>query len=181
MNVSFLSNISFWNHTINKRKPDNEKQKDTNNIKEVLDQIKESNNRSRFESDQEKSIYEERINQKVQSGAKLTVSEMNYIRETNPQLYIKVVRIQMRRDMMEQKLKNCKSKKEVEDAVGFEIGSISEKDPDREPLIKAIQNVTSEFKKTAEYKNLPEVEKKDDKKETNQEDMVTYSGFDMKT
>jgi hypothetical protein len=167
---------------MNKRKPDSEKPKGATNIKEVLDQMKESNNRTRFQSDQEKSIYEERINQKVQSGAKLTVSEMNYIRETNPQLYIKVVRIQMRRDMMEQKLKNCKSKKEVEDAVSFEIGCISEKDPDREPLIKAIQNITSEFKKTVEYKNLPEVEKenKEDNKETDQEDIINYSGFDMK-
>jgi hypothetical protein len=114
-------------------------------------------------TEEQKKAYEDKIYQKARNGEKLTPSELEYIRRTNPEMYIRIKRVQMQREMLERKLKNCKSKKEVEEVYMQSMSSIGKKDPDREMLYRAYQKVTMDFKKTLKYKSLPEVE--EDEKE----------------
>lgn len=183
MNIGIIFNGVYHSNSINKKNIKNnkslqEKPGTTRSRKELLDRFREANTLTKFQSDQAKSSCENRIQQKIKAGAKLTISEMNYLRQTNPELYMRVERIQIRRDMLEQKLKNCKSKKEVEDTLTFEIGSVHEKDPDRESLINAFHNVTKEFKETMQYKQLPAV-LEEDEKNSNSEN-ISYLTFDRK-
>lgn len=71
-------------------------------------------------------------------------------------MYIKALRIQMKREMVENNLKNCKSKKEVEEVASFQLGLVNDKDPEREALINAVNDAVKEFRKTDKYKNLPQ-------------------------
>lgn len=114
-------------------------------------------------NDEEKQQLNSSITAKMKSGAKLTQRELEYLRRTNPQMYLKIMMLQKKRELLEQKLKNCKSKKEVNEVIMFEMSLVRKTDPDRELKIKSIQDTEREFKKTMEYKRLPEVEKKLDK------------------
>lgn len=106
-------------------------------------------------TDEEKSQLNSSIMTKMRTGAKFTQKELRYLQKTNPQLYMKILMIQKRREILEQKLKNCKSKKEVNDAITFELSSIRKSDPDKELKIRSIQDTEREFKKTTEYRRLP--------------------------
>lgn len=123
--------------------------------KNILKQMREAMSGVEFESEQEESEHEERIIEKIRSGAKLSQSELNYIRMKNPEAYARAVRMQLKREMLENKLKNCKTKEEVEDVSCMELGSIGKKDPDQECMINTIKRVITEFKKTSEYRRLP--------------------------
>lgn len=125
-------------------------------LKTTLDRYKESLQASQFGDEEEKQKYDAKICQKVSAGKKLTAKEMNYLRANNPTMYIKALRVQMKRETLENKLDNCKSKEDVEDVIGFELGMINEKDPDRDALINAVKDVEAEYKKTDKYKGLPE-------------------------
>jgi hypothetical protein len=144
----------------------------TDNVKtgeQIYDKIKESMkdifDPLRGMSDKEKTDYEERISQKIKNGEKLSGEEMRYIQLKNPDLYAMVLRIQMQRQALENKLKNCRSKEEVKEAYEFSVSHIAKDDPAREPLQAAYNNVTKEFKKTSQYRNLPERREDGDKKE----------------
>lgn len=116
-------------------------------------------------SDEDKAKYEQKINQKIKNGEKLTSTEMNYLRIKSPYVYALISRVQLQRQALEDKLKNCRSKEEVEEAYNFAISHIAKDDPAREPLQAAYDNVTKEFKKSSEYKNLPRKTDNKDKKE----------------
>lgn len=110
-------------------------------------------------TEEEKKQLNASIARKMKTGAKLTQKELAYLQKTNPVLYTKILMIQKRREMLEQKLKNCKSKEEVDDTIAFEMNSIQKNDPDKELKIKSIQDAEKEFKKTQEYKQLPQTDK----------------------
>ena len=133
-----------------------DRQKIFNSIKSATDPV------TKLIEDNDKS-YGDRINNKVATGAKLTPDEMNYIRKTNPTLYMRVLRVQIQREVLERKLKQCKSKKEVENVYSLALAGISRKDPDGPALIKAYDNTKAEFKKTSQYKALPMDDKNKDK------------------
>ncbi|BCJ94481.1 hypothetical protein acsn021_20500 [Anaerocolumna cellulosilytica] len=124
-------------------------------IKYSLDKLKEAMNPISFNSEEEKRAYEDKIIQKVNSGEKLTSQELSYLRQNNPEMYQKVVRLELKRKAVEQRLKNCKSKKEAEEVISNEISNVSDKDPDRALIIKVIENTVKEFKKSPEYQSLP--------------------------
>jgi|GEM_PF-5784770 hypothetical protein len=107
-------------------------------------------------SDEEKARYEEKVNQKIKNGEKLTGAEMQFIKMKSPYLYAMISRVQLQRQALEEKLKHCRSKEEVEDAYNQSMSRISKKDPAKVPLQAAYNNVTQEFKKTSQYKNLPQ-------------------------
>lgn len=158
----------------------------------VLEKIKEVMEPESTMTEEDSTAYDNKINQKIKAGGKLTQSEMNYIRKKDPIMYAHVLRVQMQREMLEKKLKHCKSKKEVEEAYSQAIAGISKKDPDKQALISAYFDVTVEFKKTSKYKSLPDEVKKEEKKEKERErqiedmiDMVDQkdieiSSFDVK-
>ncbi len=125
-------------------------------LKAVLDQHREALRVSRAEDEESEKRKAEKISQKLNAGKKLTASEMDFLRRTNPDMYMKALRIQMKREMVENSLKNCKSKKEVEEVAGLQLGMINDKDPDREALTNAVNEVVKEFKKSDKYKSLPQ-------------------------
>ncbi len=105
-----------------------------------------------------KEEYASRVYAKVQAGKKLTVEELRFLERTNPVLYRKALRAQNMRKMLESKLKNCKSKQEAQEIYSAAVSGISKKDPDREMLLAALQDVFKEFTKSNAYKRLPEKE-----------------------
>lgn len=102
-----------------------------------------------------KEEYEARIYAKVQSGKKLTADEMNYLARNNPALYRKALRAQIMRNSLESKLQCCKSKQEAEEVFAAAVSSISEKDPDRDVIIAALNQAYKEFKEAPQYNRLP--------------------------
>ncbi len=159
--------ISF---TDSKKRSEDNSVEQINTHKQLLDECKEKINDlldpTKGMSDEEKSSYEEKINQKIKIGAKLSASEMRYLQIKSPYLYAMISRVQMRRKVLEERLKCCRSKKEVEEAYNDAILHIGKKDPAKGPLIAAYDNVTKEFKKCSQYRALPQItedEKKEDK------------------
>ena len=120
-----------------------------------LERIKKSVEGNKFKTEEEKDRYESELNKKIKLGSKLSPSEMSYIQRTNPMMYMRIKRVQMQKDMLENQLKQCKSKKEVEETYSQAMSMIHEKDPDKQLVMSAYNNVTKEFKNTREYKCLP--------------------------
>lgn len=148
----------------------------------MADRLKEAFDPTSKMSDEEKKNYEEKINQKIKNGDKLTSSEMQYIRLKSPYLYAMISRIQFQRQVLEEKLKQCRSKEEVEEVYNSSISHISKKDPAKEPLMAAYTKVTLEFKKSSTYKNLPQKVEKEDETEKEQLELWTNSqGFQTET
>ena len=139
--------------------------------KNSWEKIKEALEGTDFKTEEEKTRYENKLSQKIKLGEKLTPSEMSYIQRTNPVMYMRIKRIQMQRELLENKLKRCRSKKEVEAAYNEAISTIHKKDPDKHLLVNAYNNVTKEFKSSREYRALPEdiKDKKDEKKSRRRE------------
>lgn len=108
-----------------------------------------------FKTEEEKTKYESKLSQKIQSGKKLTGAEMSYIRKNMPSMYASVVRAQNKRKNIEEKCKNAKSKQEVDEIYNNAISQVGDKDPDRELLISAIKSAVNEFKESRDYKLLP--------------------------
>lgn len=107
-----------------------------------------------------KKKLEAKIMHKLEAGKKLSTKELNYLRQNNPVLYAKAMRIQAKRAAVENRLESARSKEEVADIYGEAMGTISKNDPDRKYLIAAVSEAVREFKETQYYRNLPE--KKED-------------------
>ena len=109
-------------------------------------------------TDEEKTAYLNRIMAKLKSGKKLTAEEMRFLQAENPALYQQAARVQAMRDGLEQRLKNCHSKEEAQTIFANAIGGVSDKDPMKEYIVAAYQDVMEEFQKSDEYKDLPNTE-----------------------
>lgn len=119
-----------------------------------------------------KEAYAARVYAKARSGQKLTPDEMSFLARTNPELYRKVLRAQRIRREMESKLKNCRSKQEAQEVFASFVGSISEKDPDRDMIIQALNQAFREFQESGEYQRLPDTE--EDGKERSEKKPVEF-------
>lgn len=139
----------------------------------VLEQINKILDNSLFKTEEEKKAYEDKLNKKIKSGKKLSVNDMNYIRRTSPYMYMHVMRAQMKREMTVNRLENCKSKKDVQKVQISEIASIGDKDPDKEIMTSAVNDAVSEYKKTGQYKALPEEIKQDEEHRGKHKKQVT--------
>lgn len=115
-------------------------------------------------SEEESKEYEMRIIAKLKSGKKLTAKEMDYLKIHNPKLYITAMRVQRAREFLQNSLKKCRSKDEVNTVISMTLGGISDKDPDKEYIAAALRDVVQKFKKSREYARLPETSKEVDKK-----------------
>lgn len=161
-----IINITFNKSSEYLQKLEQQGKNDTLQTKNEM--IKEAIEGIYFKSEEEKKSYEQKIDRKIKDGAKLSQSEMNYIRRTNPTMYMRILRVQMQRENLGNKLKRCKSKKEVQNVYCQAMSSISKEDPDKTALVSAYNNVTNEFKKSKEYKALPRVIKKEEEKTKNE-------------
>lgn len=107
-------------------------------------------------TDKEKEEYMSSIMRKLQSGKRLTAEEMRFLQSENPQLYQQVARVEKMRDSLEQQLKNCNSKQEVNQVYARSVSMVGDEDPMKQYIIAAYNDVKEEFQQTDEYKNLPE-------------------------
>ena len=123
-------------------------------VKEIMDRI----NGDDFKSEEERQAFENKIQQKIKNGAKLSAKEMAYIRRTNPYIYQQVVRVQQRREALKEQLRHCRTKEEAQQVMSNAMTSISDKDPARDAMIAAVQNVSQQFRESEAYQKLPETE-----------------------
>lgn len=110
-------------------------------------------------TEEQHAVYKNKLMAKIQSGKKLSSQEMNYLRVHDPAAYRMARRMEYKRMKLEQRLKHCRSKEEVEEVFTQSMDGISEDDPDREALMKTYQTAYEEFKKTMQYARLPETKK----------------------
>lgn len=125
-----------------------------NLVKEMLDPAKGM-------TDEQKEKYENKIRRKLQNGEKLTGEEMRYLQINNPELFAEASKIQVQRQALETKLKNCKSKQQVTEAYSDAISHVDTKETVAGALMAAFANVLKEFKKTSVYQGLPQKTEKD--------------------
>ena len=111
------------------------------------------------ESEKDKGENDEKmmtkIMAKIKRGKKLSSKETTYLKEHNPELYLQYLRIRRMADALESQLKSASSKEEVNDIIMFSMGSISDKDPYKEFIIAALNEVVKEFKNSDAYNMLP--------------------------
>lgn len=110
-------------------------------------------------TEEQHAVYKKKLMAKIQSGKKLTSQEMNYLRVHDPAAYRMARRMEYKRMKLEQRLKHCRSKEEVEEVFNQSMEGISKEDPDREALMNTYQVAYEEFKKTMQYARLPETKK----------------------
>lgn len=109
-------------------------------------------------TDAEKQAYLAKIRAKLERGEKLTAEEMRFLQAEDPILYQQAARVMAMREALENQLKHCSSKEEAEAIYSTAVSSVSEEDPMKTCIIAAYENVMEEFKKSDEYKNLPDTE-----------------------
>lgn len=118
-------------------------------------------------SEAKKARYYNRVMYKLRTGKKLTAEELRFIRVNYPEMYPQVVRVQLKRQSLEEQVKHCRSKEEVNDTCLRQTSLISDKDPMAQALYAACNDVEAEFKKTSQYKSLPDTNKEANEKKNN--------------
>lgn len=110
-------------------------------------------------TEEQKKKFVQRLYKKLESGKKLTPDELQYLRINDPVTYAKAARIQTLREAFKKQLENAKSKEEAADMYLQNMSRISEDDPAKKELEAAYNDVYEEFKKTENYRKLPETRK----------------------
>ena len=126
--------------------------------REVAQKIMDIIHKDDFESEEERMRFQTKIESKIKSGAKLSAKEMNYLRKYNPYLYHQMLRVQQKRESLKEQLKHCRTKQEAQQAISFAFSSIGEKDPAREAMVAAVENISKQFCSSAAYERLPNTE-----------------------
>ncbi len=136
-------------------------------LKEAFDKIKFKMNFGVDAEDEEsaRAKLEAKIYAKLEAGKPLTQKEMQYLRQYNPILYMKAVRVEQKRKSLEYQLKNADSKEEVQNIFHSAMASVREDDPAKQYVVAAIQETVKEFKETERYKKLPETEEQAERKD----------------
>lgn len=136
------------------------------NLKETFDKIKFKLNYGLDAENEEEARQklEARIYAKLQSGKKLSSKEMQYLRQNNPVLYMQAVRVEQKRKVLENQLKNASSKEEVKEIATSALASVREDDPAKQYVVAAIEETVKEFKQSEKYKRLPKTEEQVEKK-----------------
>lgn len=98
------------------------------------------------------------INQKLKLGKRLSPKEVDYLRQTNPQLYMQYIRIRASADAMKEQLKNAKTKQQANNIFMMSTNSVSDKDPCKEYVLAALQRAADEFRKSPKYARLPDTD-----------------------
>lgn len=86
-----------------------------------------------------------RIMGKLKSGKKLSAKELDFLRRTDPILYAHALRVQRMAEALKQQLSHAKSKQEANDMITSAIAGVSDKDPDKEYLLAAYNEVSKIF------------------------------------
>ena len=97
---------------------------------------------------------------------KKTSKELAYIQKNYPYLYPHVLRIQILRRSLKEKLSHAKSKSQVQEIYTMACLQISRKDPLASALHAAYDEVLREVRGTQRYQELPVKEEKGNKKKS---------------
>ena len=118
--------------------------------------------------EEKRAAYEQKIRQKMQSGKKLSGEELNYLRIYQPDLYRSALRVENARTVLRTKLKNCKSKEDVDNVVSVqnEVLKAMDGDPDKEYMAAMVRHEVDTFKKSTAYARLPRRIEEGKKKKT---------------
>lgn len=142
------------------------------------------------------------IDAKLQSGAKLTPEEVEYLKKNNPQALKEYEEAQKEREGYKRQLKNCKSKEEVEKLKTTKMGQFmaAAKSIENNPHIpkgkkcqlmkkllmqaSGIEREHQKFLKSSQYLNLPDEEQETRKRKRSDETVQdaqqeTASDMDM--
>lgn len=141
------------------------------------------------------------IDAKLQSGAKLTPEEVDYLKKNNPQALKEYEEAQKEREGYKRQLRNCKSKEEVEELKTTKMGQFmaAAKSIVNNPYIpkgkkcqlmkkmlmevSGIEREHQEFLKTSQYISLPDEEEEREKHKNSEglqnADEETASGRDI--
>lgn len=106
-------------------------------------------------TEEEKEKFNSSIDTKLRSGKKLSKKEEQYLKKTNPRLYMEYMRIRARAEAMAEQLKHARTKQEVNNIITTSTASVSDKDPAKEYILAAMHKVAEEFKSTRAYQKLP--------------------------
>ncbi|SCW63579.1 hypothetical protein SAMN02910400_01647 [Lachnospiraceae bacterium C10] len=109
-------------------------------------------------SDKERNRMSERIRAKLKAGKKLSPEEIRFLQQTDPAAYMEYLRIRQMADSLKAQLKSARTKQEVNRIIAAALNSVSDKDPAKEYIIAAMNEVIKEFKATPEYKKLPDTD-----------------------
>lgn len=123
---------------------------------DVLHKVKDMVLNVEFETPEEEAEFARRLQQKMESGKKLTTKEMNYLKKTNPVLYQHMLRVQHEREALKNRLKRCKTKQEAQRVISQAYAAVSKKDPVRQQMLAAISDVARQFTNSSRYQKLPE-------------------------
>ncbi|RDU21807.1 hypothetical protein [Anaerosacchariphilus polymeriproducens] len=121
----------------------------------ILDKIKNSSNEM---TEEEKEKMSEKIYQKIKSGKKLTPEEERYLQKTNPMLFQQYKRIRAMADAMAAQLKHAKSKQQANDIITTSMSGVSDKDPYKEFVLAALNEVAKAYKSAPGYSLLPDTD-----------------------
>ena len=129
----------------------------------IEDKIK----KTEFTPEEQKANKEktDKIMAKLKAGKKLTSKDMAFLQNTNFDAYIHALRVQQTRKNLVSALKHAKSKAQANLIIARALGSIDERDPDKEILIAAINDISDKFKKSTAYQRLPETDRDAKKKD----------------
>lgn len=107
-------------------------------------------------NEEQKKQFEQNIYAKYEAGKKLSTREMSYLARHNPELYVHARRVQLMRNILEERLKHCRSKREADELFDKAHLLIGDNDPDKLVLHKAYDDVEKEFRKSGKYSSLPD-------------------------
>lgn len=131
-------------------------------VKYILEKVQ--NKVSDEMTEEDKAKMSAKILQKLKAGKKLTKKEEQFLKETNPQMYMQYLRIRARVEAMAEQLKHAKTKQQANDIIMVATASVSNKDPYKEYVLAAMYKVADEYKATPEYQRLPNTEAELEKK-----------------
>lgn len=119
-------------------------------------------------ADEDKKRMEAAILRKLEAGKKLTAKEIAYLKKYNPMLYQKYLRIQKMAEAMKEQLKHVRSKQQANAVICRSIGGVSDKDPDRQYIVAAMNEAAREFLHSRAYAKLPNTDEEAKERKTKQ-------------
>jgi hypothetical protein len=137
--------------------------------------MKKINNSSEDMSDEDKEKMRACIEAKLKSGKKLTSEEEQFLKETDPQMYMQYQRIRAMADSMASQLKHAKTKQQANDIITTSMSGVSDKDPCKEYILAAMNEAAKEFKQSPAYSRLPEKDSDLSKKKTDDFDPMSWT------
>jgi hypothetical protein len=96
------------------------------------------------------------IRAKLKAGKKLSPAELDFLRENDPELYAKAVKVALERQAYESALRSCEDREEVENLRAQQLASAAKSDPEEGEMRRnALSDVDRAFRRSQEYAKLP--------------------------